>query len=83
MMEEYTNEHNLIDNTYDEGVVDQLQNILFVFNVINVLALDDIILFHCFQGEFLVLVFFEVCNLDISKCTYKIKNRYRMISIEV
>ena len=36
--------------TYTEGMVKFIENKLFVFNVINVLALDDLMLLHRLDG---------------------------------
>ena len=55
--------------TYDEGVANHFKNLLFVLDVVDVLALDDIILLHGLECEPLGLVLLEACQLDISKRT--------------
>ena len=48
-------------------MIHQLQNLLFVFNVIHMLALDDILLFHSFEGELFAFVLFQMGQLDVTE----------------
>ena len=51
-------------------MVHQLQNLLFVLNVVDMLALDDVGLLHGLERELLGLVLLQVPQLHISKSTY-------------
>ena len=53
--------------TYDEWVLKLLENLLLVFNMINMLAVNDFLLLHGLNGELVVRVVFQPCKLDISK----------------
>ena len=53
--------------TYDERVLKLLENLLLVLDMINMLAVDDFLLLHGFNGELVVGVVFQPCELDISK----------------
>ena len=55
--------------TYDEGVVEELEDLLFVFNVVDVLRLNDVVLFHGLYGHLGAGVLLEPRELDVSKCT--------------
>ena len=54
------------------GVVTYMKpgDFLFVFDMVDVLALDDVSLFHGLQGEFLSLVLLQVSELHIAESTY-------------
>ena len=53
--------------TYNKGMIHQLKDFLFVFDMVHMLALDDIRLFHRFQGELLGFVFFEMGQFHVSE----------------
>jgi hypothetical protein len=56
--------------TYDEGVVNGLQDVLLILDVVHVLALNDVVLLHGLQGELFRLVLLEIGDLYISKGAY-------------
>lgn len=47
-----------------------LQDLLLVFNVINMLALDDFGLLHALDGIFMVSLCFEPAHAHIAESTY-------------
>jgi hypothetical protein len=51
-------------------MLNPLQDLLLVFNVINVLALDDFGLLHALDGVLMVSLCFEPAHSYISKSTY-------------
>ena len=57
------------DETYDERVANHFEDLLFVLNMVDVLALDDIVLLHGFESKPLGLVLLQTCQLHISKGT--------------
>lgn len=56
-------------------MLNPLQDLLLVFNVINVLALDDLGLLHALYGIFMVCLSFEPAHADITESTYTKKFR--------
>ena len=60
----------MISDTYDEGVLDALENLLFVLNVINVLALNDVGLLHRLYRVFVLGLALDPAHADITKRTY-------------
>jgi hypothetical protein len=51
-------------------MLNPLQDLLLVFNVINVLALDDLGFLHALYGIFMVCLCFEPTHADITESTY-------------
>ena len=47
--------------TYDERVLQLLQDLLLVLNMIHVLAVNNFLLFHCFDGELVIRVVLQPC----------------------
>ena len=65
------------------------QDLLFVFNMIDMLTLDNILFLHCLECKFLRLILLKECYLNISKSTYKQKSlkhvqkyRWKLLCIE-
>ena len=56
-------------------MLNSLQDLLLVFNVINVLALDDLGLLHAFDGVLMVCLSFEPAHAHITESTYTKKFR--------
>ena len=56
--------------TYDERMINHLQNILLIFDMVDMLTGDNVVFLHCLQSELLGLVFLQLGDLHISKCTY-------------
>jgi hypothetical protein len=56
--------------SYNKRVFNPLQDLLLVFNVINVLALDDFCLLHALYGILMVSLCFEPAHADITESTY-------------
>ena len=48
-------------------MIHQFQNLLFIFDVIHMLALDDISLFHGLQGELFAFVLFQVGQFYVTE----------------
>lgn len=71
--------NNLI--TYNERMDENLQNFLFIFNMINMLALNDLLFLHGFNCELSIFILFEPCVLYISECAYKAKD-VRQLELE-
>lgn len=55
--------------TYDERMVNHLQNDLFILDMINMLTRDDVVLLHRLQSELLGLVFLQRSDLDVTEGT--------------
>ena len=53
--------------TYDKWVLELLENLLLVFDMVDMLAVDNFLLLHGLNGELVVSVVFQPCELDISK----------------
>ena len=53
--------------TYDKWMLELLENLLLVFDMVDMLAVDDFLLLHCLNGELVVRVVFQPCELNISK----------------
>ena len=60
-------------NTYDEGVLDAFKNLLLVFDIINVLALDDICLLHCLHGILVLWLSLDPSHSYVTERAYTIK----------
>ena len=56
---------------YNERMFNPLQDLLLVFNMIDVLAFDDLSLLHALDSIFMVRLGFEPAYSDIAECTYK------------
>lgn len=56
-------------------MLNPLQDLLLVFNVVNVLALDDLGLLHALYGILMVCLCFEPTHADITESTYTKKFR--------
>ena len=57
--------------TYDKWVVQHLQYLLFVFDVVDVLGRDDLVLFHRFNGELHVRITLQPAVFHVSERTYQ------------
>jgi hypothetical protein len=55
--------------TYNKRMYHQFQDLLFVLDVINVFALNDVLFFHCLKGKLLSFIFLETSNFDVSEGT--------------
>jgi len=55
---------------YSERVVQKLQDVFLVFDVIHMLALDDLVLFHRFDCVFLGWIRFEPADLHVAERAY-------------
>lgn len=53
--------------TYNERMMQKFQNLLFVFNMINMLALYNIYLFHGFDGHLICRILLEPCVFHIAE----------------
>ena len=59
-----------------------LEDLLFVLNMVDVLALYDLILFHCLQGKTFCLIILEIGYFDITKGTYSLSKRLVSVIIQ-
>lgn len=50
-------------------MANHFEDLLFVLNMVDMLALDDIVLLHGFESKPLGLVLLQTCQLHISKGT--------------
>lgn len=55
-------------------MLENFQDIFFVFNVVNMFRLDDLVLFHSFNRVLFAWVAFQPSNLNISKRTYNMSS---------
>lgn len=55
---------------YDEGMLDSLQNLLLIFNVIDMLTFDNLCLLHGLNSILMGLIGLDPANPHISKGTY-------------
>ena len=53
--------------TYDKWMFELFKNLLLVFDMVNMLAVNDFLLLHCLDSELVVRVVFQPCELHISK----------------
>ena len=53
--------------TYDEGMLQLLEDLLLVLDVVHVLAVNDFLLLHCLDRELVVRIVFQPCQLHISE----------------
>ena len=60
--------HFAVD-TYDEGMLQQLKNLLLVFNMIDVLRLDNLLLLHGLNGELGSRLFLQPRVFDVTEGT--------------
>ena len=61
---------SLFFSTYDKGVVDALEDLLFILYVIYMLTFDDVRLLHALDGVSLVAVSVNPAHAHIPKSTY-------------
>ena len=54
-------------------MVQLLENFLLVFDVVHVLRLNYILLFHSLDGEFYLRIRLQVGQLHVSECTFDVK----------
>ena len=69
--------------TYGERVIQMFQNALFVFNMVDMLWLNDIELLHRFYGVFVLGLVLKPAYFNISEGTYPIKVSTIMMGVEV
>ncbi len=50
-------------------MLNSFQDLLFVFNVVNMFALDDLSFFHTFDGIFVIRLCFKPADAYITECT--------------
>ena len=56
--------------TYHKRMRHFIQYVLLIFDVVNVLAINNLFLLHCFYGVLVILIAFYPSNSHITKGTY-------------
>ena len=63
---------------YNKWVFNPFQDLLLVFNMIDVLALNNFSLLHALDSKFMVRLCFKPTNSDVSEGTYNITSLFRI-----
>lgn len=54
---------------YNEWMLYSFQDLLLIFNVVNMFALDDLSFFHALDRVFVIRLCFKPADADITECT--------------
>ena len=59
-------------NSYDEGVYQNFEDFLFVFNMIDMLGIDDFLFFHSLNSVLFLRLIFEPTYSHVSEGAYNL-----------
>jgi hypothetical protein len=66
-----------IISTYDEGVIDSFEDLLFIFYVIHMLTFDYVWFLHALYRIFLLTMPIDPANANVSKSAYTLLNELK------